>query len=72
MSLISENFKKLIKNIEEIGSTQNSILTLESKLKTMQDKISTYDFKRLEEDLKDMKAENLTLLEQIQQQSARK
>jgi len=64
---MNDNFKKLIECVEEVGSTQNAILTLESKLKQMVDRTNAYDFERIEQDLKEMKQENLTLLGQLQQ-----
>jgi len=63
---MNEQFKKLTKDIEDIGSTQNSILTLESKITQMQEKINTFDFDRIDNDLKEMKTENKTLIDQIQ------
>jgi len=63
---MNENFKKLTKDIEDIGGTQNMILTLESKINQMQEKINTFDFQRIENDLKEMRAENKVLTDQIQ------
>jgi len=59
---MNESFKKLVSIVEEVGSTQNSILTLESKLKQMQDRTNSYDFERIAQDLKEMKEENMNLL----------
>eukprot|EP01117_Protostelium_nocturnum_P013511 TRINITY_DN5046_c0_g1_i1.p1 TRINITY_DN5046_c0_g1~~TRINITY_DN5046_c0_g1_i1.p1 ORF type:complete len:609 (-),score=200.72 TRINITY_DN5046_c0_g1_i1:58-1884(-) len=62
---LNENFKKLLTFVEEIGQTRNAILTLDSKTEQLQERISSLNFDRLEQDLKEIKAENRAIMEKL-------
>lgn len=65
---MNEQFKNLIKTVEEIGSTKNANLTLESKIEEVTQRTSQLDIERVGKDLKEIKAENRALLEKLKQE----
>jgi hypothetical protein len=65
-SLFPQNFKKLVKQVEEIGGTRNTILNLESKIDQLQERTNALNFETIGRDLKEIKHENKQLVEKIQ------
>eukprot|EP00727_Mastigamoeba_balamuthi_P009053 m51a1_g4770 hypothetical protein (614) ;mRNA; f:19052-21602 len=62
---INKSFEALVQAIEEIGSTKNNILNLESKIDQIHSRISTINVERVTEDLKQIRAENTALASKI-------
>lgn len=65
---MNEHFKTLIKTVEEIGSTRNANLSLESKIEEVEQRTAQLDLERVGKDLKEIKAENRALLEKLKSQ----
>jgi len=62
---INENFKKLTAKVEEIGKSRNEILNLDSKIEQLQERTSSLNMERIEEDLKEIKTENKGIMAQL-------
>jgi len=68
MAAMDESFKTLVKDVEETGSTRNTVLNLEAKIDNIQSKISNLNLDRITEDLKEIKGENAKLLAKLKAQ----
>ncbi|KAF2077559.1 hypothetical protein CYY_001177 [Polysphondylium violaceum] len=64
-AVIDEKFQKLFKVIDETGSFQNNVLTLESKIDYITVKTNTLNSDRIVNDLKNVKTENQNLIKTI-------
>eukprot|EP01132_Coremiostelium_polycephalum_P008587 gene8587-10566_t len=64
-AVIDTKFQKLVKAIDETGTFQNNILSLNSKIDHITQKTNTQNSDRLINDLKNIKSENVELIKTI-------
>jgi len=62
---MNENFKKLAKLVEETGGTRNQNLNMEAKVEQLEERTNQLNFKRIENDLTEIKAENKALTDKL-------
>jgi len=62
---MNETFKKLIKEVEEVGSSRNAIMNLQAKLESAQERTNSLNLEQIGKDLKEIKSENKALAEKL-------